>query len=579
MSSQNPFQNSTQGPIEFLMKPAANRSETLLDALWLFFLIAASSVWCVTAAHSLSATFDEPTYLQAGLDCWRGGTYKPLMRLGTMPLAIDVQTLPLYVWERMHGTRIDLVRDIDWILTWARAGTLVFWGILLVYVFRTAKSIAGSWAGRIAAALVAVEPALLGHASLATTDIAAAAGILAFAFEFHAGRGLGWWRRLGLPSVLYGLAILAKASALVFAPVAMIVIEFDRLLRSEGFAQTTGKALVERGKFLCGRLWEFRKDFFSVIGLGLLVTFLYCRSDWTTEPTFVKWAQGLKPGRSHDIMLWLSEHLRIFTNAGEGLAQQIKHNMRGHATYILGQERRRAVWWYFPVATTIKCSIPFLVLPLAIAAVRGRALRNWPCLVAGALFLYSVTCRVQLGIRFMFPLMALAAAGYGAAVVVAWRETEKPWKRKALGVFVAAGILYTGLASALVWPEALCYTNEFWGGTADGYKLLSDSNYDWGQGLKELVKWREAHGVDAVDVWYFGDPRMDISPLRKFPLHEPSFTQNKTMDELMQGRCVAVSTTMLYGSYFPDAGGAVRTFLKGRPPASRTTTYLIYDFR
>ena len=53
-------------------------------------------------------------------------------------------------------------------------------------------------------------------------------------------------------------------------------------------------------------------------------------------------------------MVWLSEHLRIFPNAGEGLAYQIKHNVRGHGVYLFGDWEPRAVWYYFPAALAIK---------------------------------------------------------------------------------------------------------------------------------------------------------------------------------------------------------------------------------
>ncbi|MGB8352763.1 MAG: hypothetical protein WCD79_02660, partial [Chthoniobacteraceae bacterium] len=500
-------------------------------------------------------------------------------RLGTMPLAIDLQTLPLYIWERCHGTQINIDRDIGWILPWARAGNLVFWAILVIYVFRTARSLAGSWAGRIAAAFVVCEPGLLGHAALATTDISVTAMLVVFAFEFHAGRGKGWLRRLAIPSVLYGIAILAKASALVFAPVCMIVIEFDRLWRSETLSATPVADWRARFIFLRNGLWEFRRDFFKVIGLGLLVTFIYCGSDWTTEPTFITWAQSLKPGALHDNMLWISEHLRIFTNAGEGLAQQIKHNMRGHYSYILGQEHKRAVWYYFPVAYTIKCSIVFLLLPLGIAMVRRRALWNWPVLIAFVLLVYSVTCRVQLGIRFMFPLIALAAAGYGAAIVIALRENNSAVKRAALTAFVVLGLLYNGIASARVWPEGICYTNELWGGTRNGYLYLSDSNYDWGQGLPELLQWRETHSIDVIDIWYFGlDPRAGVLPLRKMSTKKGEFP---SIEDQVRGKCVAVSTTLLYGAYAssPTVGEDTMAFFRAQKTMDRTTTYFIYDFR
>jgi len=563
------------------MKQASDKRAAIFDGLWLLALIAVTSFWCVHIAGSLSATFDEPGYLEWGVAHWNTGSYKPLMKNGTMPLPIDLETLPLHLWERAHGTHIDLARDIVWALAWARTGNLVFWALLLVYVFRVARAVAGPWAGHIASALIAFEPTLLAHAALATTDIAVAALLMVFVSEFHKGREKRWWRRLWLPGLICGLAMLAKASALVFGPVCMIVVEFWRLWKSDAYTGIAAADFKARAKFFAAGLWAFRSDFFKIIGIGLLTVFLYVRSDWGVEPTFVQWAQGLKPGAWHDTMLWMSEHLKIFTNAGEGLVQQIKHNLRADPTYILGTVHPRAVWYYFPVALSIKCTIPFLLMPLVIAIFSRRALLNWPLLVALAMLAYSLTCRVQIGVRFMFPLLALAAVGYGAAITQAMREMQPHWKRVALGVLVVCGIVYSGASSVIAGPDALCYTNEAWGGTSDGYLYLSDSNYDWGQGLKELLKWRDdAHGVDVVDVWYFGkDPRADVLPLR---LLSPAYTPllpGQTWEDYMRGKCVAVSATSLYGAYQSPSTLSAAAWLKQHKPSARTTTFFIYDFR
>ncbi|MEW9365994.1 hypothetical protein, partial [Klebsiella pneumoniae] len=58
-----------------------------------------------------------------------------------------------------------------------------------------------------------------------------------------------------------------------------------------------------------------------------------------------------------------------------------------------------------------------------------------------------------------------------------------------------------------IWPNHLCYVNEAWGGSASGYQFVSDGNYDWGQGLKELARWQKEREVPVIDLWYFGkDP-------------------------------------------------------------------------
>ena len=542
------------------------RRDLFADWIWLLLFGGVSTVWCVLAARELGATFDEPTYLRCGLEHWRTGSYKQLMRLGTMPLPVDVQTLPLYLWERGRGEPVEFASA----LRVARAGNLIFWWALLIYALRAGRALSGQWGGRIAVALLACEPVLLGHAALATTDIAVAACLLALAFEFHAGRGSRWPRRVALPAVLYGAAILAKASALVFGPLCMLVIEFERAWRDGAFQ---GGANVWRER---ARL--FWRDAWKIMAGGLALTFLYCGSDWTTERTFVEWAQTLPPGIRHDTMLWTAGHLRIFTNAGEGLAQQIKHNLRGQGAYLLGREYARAVWFYFPVALTIKATIPLLALPLAITATRPRALRNWACLAAAALLFYSVTCRVQIGVRFMFPLMAFACVGLGAAAATTLRELAG-WKRNGFAVWLALGISASALAAWRAWPNGICFTNAAWGGTGKGYLWLSDSNYDWGQGLNDLRAWQSRHGADVVDVWYFGaDPSVHVLPLRELPLHR---IEGAALTVLVEGKVVAVSATLLYGA-FGKGSGSLReaiAFFRARQPTDRTTTFFIYDFR
>jgi len=534
----------------------------LIDGVWLLFFGIASSIWCLTATAHLGATFDEPIYLRCGLDHWHTGSYKQLMRLGAMPLAIDLQTLPVYLWEKWRGNPV----AFDDALRWARAATLVFWWILLIYTWRAGRTIAGNWGGRIAVALLACEPVLLGHSALATSDIAVAACLLVLVVEFRAGRGGAWPRRLLLPAILYGVAILAKASALVFGPLFLLTVEAERLWCVRDRLPVSREII--RSSLL---------DLLVIGAGGLGFTFLYCGSDWTTERTFIEWAQTLPPGKFHDVMRWTADHLRIFTNAGEGLAQQIKHNFRGHGTFILGHEYPRAVWFYFPVALTIKTTLSLLSLPLVILAAHRTALRNWACLIAAVLLVYSLTCRVQIGIRFMFPLMVFLCIGLGAAAAVALTHL-RGWRQIALTTWLGIGISAAAFSAISVWPHGICYTNLAWGGTVNGYRLLSDSNYDWGQGLPDLRTWQGRHDVAELNVWYFGtDPSVHLPPLKELPLHRP---ETGNVGDAVKDKIVAVSTTLLYGSYTsrPPARDAV-AFFRSRQPFDRTMTFLIYDFR
>src|SRR6185437_15524805 len=114
--------------------------------------------------------------------------------------------------------------------------------------------------------------------------------------------------------------------------------------------------------------------------------------------------------------------LRLFSNAGEGIVRQIRHNICGHGVFLLGHADSVAIWYYYPVALSMKLTPLLLGLPLLIAVMRPRALTNWACVAAGVLLLYTFQCRVQIGVRLILPLVAVGTAGLAAAYVTAWRE-------------------------------------------------------------------------------------------------------------------------------------------------------------
>ena len=390
------------------------------DALWFLAWALGSSAWCLTAAAQLGPTFDEPIYFQRGIQGWRDFSHQGLLTLGTMPLPIDMQSLPLYLWETAQGTPIDLQNDIDSMLFWMRAGNLVFWLLLLWYGRQIGRLLAGPWGGRLAVALLACEPSLLAHAALATTDIAISADVLvALLYHFRAGREAGWFRRVALPAVWFGLAILAKASAVVYGPICLAIIELERLVRSALWPTLGETPGVSVGAAAWKQTRQSRHDL-PWIGIGgLALAVIYCGSDFQPQPSLVRWAHGLPAGLFASVMVAIADHLCIFSNAFEGIARQVKHNMHGHGSYLLGVENPRALWYYFPVLLTIKLSIPVLLAPFAVAATRARALANWACLTAQVLLVFSLTFRVQIGIRLVLPLVSIGLVGLAAAIVQA----------------------------------------------------------------------------------------------------------------------------------------------------------------
>jgi hypothetical protein len=311
----------------------------------------------------------------------------------------------------------------------------------------------------------------------------------------------------------------------------------------------------------------------------LALVFAYCGCDWQPDASFQTWARSLPEGRTSGAMVWLADQLCIFSNAGEAIARQVKHNMKGHGVYILGQTHPRALWYYFPVVMAVKLPVPMLLAPLVLLLVRPRLLINWACLAAAALALFSLTCRVQIGLRFMFPLMVLAIIGLTAAGVQACREFGSGWRRRLVAGGGFAGLAWTAAATLIVWPHGLSYVNECWGGTWNGYVHVSEANYDWGQGLKELRRWQDEHGVPELSVWYFGtDPAHKVLPLHGILMGDlPNGGPEETRVRV-RGQYVAVSVTLWCGALLKPPQRDAMQFFHSCRPMGRTTTFFIYDF-
>lgn len=552
-----------------------------LDALWLLAFGVASSAWCVSAAAQFGATFDEPLYVKAGLTSWRTGSNKLLMRAGTMPLPIDVQTLPVWVWEKCRGAEFDPVLELHTVLPVCRAGNLAFWWLLLVYAMRLGRAFGGAWGGRIAVALIACDPNLLGHAALATTDIALVALMLVLVYHFHYcyRPEANWKRRVLVPGILYGLAVLTKASALIFGPQAMLVLAAWNLAAAGVLTPPEGARFFGKLKHWWHATYQLRKDFVAIGFIGMVVVFGYCGCDWGTEPTFIKWADGLPEGRLKDVMTPISRELKIFTNAGEALWFQIRHNVRGHGTYLLGEWHTRATPIYFFVALSMKLPLGSVALCLGALVAHPRRLFLPAAAVALLLLAFTPNCRVQIGIRFVFPLMALAYISAAAAIGAAWNENAR---RAVPRWFVASCLCALAGTAAWVWPHGLSYFNQAWGGPNAGRELLHDSNYDWGHGLPELRRWNAEHnGGEPLCVWYFGtdldvvQPPFVWSNLSWIPLKGPD-----DVPEHCRTKYVAVSAALFANNPAPTPPHKARLeWLRAREPVARTTHFNIFQLR
>jgi len=511
------------------------RSRLALEIAW--FLIAAlvSATACLNAAQRLGPTWDETIYFEYGLRCWEEGHHGPLAGWGTMPLPVDVQTLPLAIAK--FGFGVDPRSDFIGFLPYFRMMTLLFWWWLLGACYLTARARGGVAAACLTVGLLAAEPVLLGHAALGTTDIAASATLVTVLFVFQRcyDRGTSPRLRRAATACAVATALMAKATAFVFVPICLFAVELERLL------QAGWRPRADRNTWLSPAAAV--RECAIVFGLGLLLVAV------------------------------------LFPRMLYAFYFQIRHNVQGHGlVYLLGRTDENGFWYYFFVALTSKLSLTLLGF-LGVAALFGRRnLLNAPWLAATALLIISPSYRVQTGVRFVFSVIVLFAIG---ASVALFGRRSSAWPTllpRRVGLTLAMlAILGSTIEAYRVWPNGLCFTNQLFGGTERGYLTLCESNYDWGQGYDDLAAWHRAHDLPELNVWYFGtDPRWETGPMTG--ISGGKYTEENFSEFLADnhGRFLAVSLSNLYAYQQNTPAGR---FLLSRKPCARTQTFLIYDFR
>jgi len=186
----------------------------------------------------------------------------------------------------------------------------------------------------------------------------------------------------------------------------------------------------------------------------------------------------------------------------------------------------------------------------------------------------TATRGLQIGHRHLLPLypFLFLAAGEAAAALIAWRLPVGAWLAGALGLWYAGGTL-------MQHPHHLAYFNELAGGPANGWRLLVDSNLDWGQDLKRLAEWTHANGVGKLKLSYFGsaDPGYYGIDSEALPGYTSPHAARITR-EIRPGDTVAVSATNLQGVYLDAEDRPLMERLRALRPVARIG-YSIFVYR
>jgi hypothetical protein len=95
-------------------------------------------------------------------------------------------------------------------------------------------------------------------------------------------------------------------------------------------------------------------------------------------------------------------------------------------------------------------------------------------------------------------------------------------RRALLGVVTIALLAWLAWGTLAIYPHYLATFNELAGGPEEGWRILVDSNLDWGQDLKGLKRWMDEQGVERVKLGYLGEAYpayygINFDPLPSWP--------------------------------------------------------------
>ena len=475
-------------------------------------LIAVQSLLVVLTIHRASPTFDEGNHSFAAYMMLHTGDYglnpehPPLVKyLAALPTLGRDLWIPenknrsfkteAYVdggeWlARNDGDRNQLIFHMR-----LAAGVLV--PLLALVVFLMARECFGDWAALTALALVVFDPNILGNAALVTTDIGISLFFVAATWCFYRYVKQPTLTRLLVAAIVAGLLLATKHSAILFAPMMLLLIGYEVAAAPRGTRRRTALRL---GGAFC-----------AIVVIGVLVLWSFYGFRYAARPAPLKMsttlADWVAPVGAFDSAVVNAIGRMHLLPESYLIGMVDARRMADHyPTFIFGRNWPHGVWWYFPSVFAIKTTLGLLALTLvAVLAIGMRKLklgREVVFVLVPALvyFITAIVFGMNIGSRHLLPFYAYLFILAGAAATAVARSSRR-W-------FIACAVLVAAhvVSSMTVYPNFMAYANEAFGGPAKLPMLLSDANIEWGQQLFQVKQWQDRHPNEECWFAYFVHP-------------------------------------------------------------------------
>jgi hypothetical protein len=550
-------------------------------------LLCLQAVQTLIIVHRESLTFDEGDHMFAGYMMWKTGDYglnpehPPLVKLlAASPLLGEKLWIPkLQNREFKQEAYLD---GRDWlarndgssqrIVFRMRLMTELLSLALGLTVFLAGREWFGEWAGLAALTIVAFDPTVLAHSALVTTDIGVSLFLLATVYTFYRYVKQPSPRRLILAGLVGGLLLATKHSGILTAPMLLLLILW------EGFSAAKGTRLRIAGRLFGAMVCM---SFIAIVVLWSFYGFRYAmRPDGLPHPTVAEYVKPLGPLSAGPVLFFARFHL-LPESYLIGLAD-VKRMAEFYSTFIFDKVYAHSVWWYFPVAMTIKTTLGFLgTIVLAAVAVVTRKLRKAREIVyvltpACFYLLVAIVAGMNIGARHVLPFYTFmyVFAGAGAATLALM---SRRW------MWICGVLLVAHIVSALtVFPNDMAYANEEWGGPKNVHNLLTDANVDWAQQLNSVKKWIDKHPGEECWFSYFAYPEINPEvygiPCHHLPTVDTFWIGGSDIiPPTVTGNVLISAGDLSGGEWSADRENPVRKFKKMQP--AEVIDYAVFVYR
>ncbi len=506
--------------------PKISKRAAIVLVCFFFVIFAAELLFSI---RQQSQTFDESVHIFSGYQYWKHrdfGANPEHPPLAKLVAALPLLSLNLKTSEILSGPTksIHFIGAIPFlydnlspgqtILLRARLACMLFPLILAVLLFFCCYEMFGRGVALLGLVLLIFEPNILANGPLVTTDLAASCFIFASIYSFYRYlKSPGWWR-LCVCGLAVTLAFASKHSSLILVPIFVLLAASELLFYRRADSPSLGKQISRLAVALA---FIF---VFASVGLWAFYTFQFAARPhgFDLAPTVAALSATIN-SKTSAWMTTILYRLRVLPESFLwGLADILVGVVGGRPTFLLGQVYADGKWFFFPLVFLMKSTLPFLALlaalPFAAKKLAARRELIFMALPPAVFLVTSTFSGMNLGIRHLLPifpfLIVLAALSAGRL------------SRRSRFAFAAILILILAhaVSSLRAYPNYLTYSNEIAGGPQRTYRVMTDSNVDWGQGLIQASTYLAEHQIS--DCWFaYYIPRINLTkyqiPCRSLP--------------------------------------------------------------